>query len=126
MAIPNSLTVQVGGSHYKKYEHQPLEFAEELDLSPIIFCIFKYVCRYKDKAKPVEDLQKALHCINVFIEIGKVKPLLVDVYKLMRFLGQFHTPHSNAIAKVLQLQSNKAIADDLRKDINYLLELAKC
>lgn len=32
MTIPNSLQTQVGGSHYKKYRYQPLEFAESSTL----------------------------------------------------------------------------------------------
>lgn len=122
MTIPDSLKTQVGGSHYKKYRHQPLEFAEKHDLSPIIFCIFKYVCRYKDKQKPVEDLQKALHCIDIFVECGKEKGILYNVDQLSDFITQFDKEHGKAVLDVLRLQGDKSKADEARTSINHLLK----
>lgn len=122
MTIPNSLKTQVGGSHYKKYRHQPLEFAEKHGLSPIIFCIFKYVCRYKDKQKPAEDLQKALHCVDIFVECGKEKRILYNVDQLSDFIAQFDKEHGKAIFDVLRLQGNKSKADEARTSINQLLQ----
>ena len=122
MTIPNSLKTQVGGSHYKKYRHQPLEFAEKHGLSPIIFCIFKYVCRYKDKQKPVEDLQKALHCIDIFVECGKEKTNLYGINELSDFITQFDKEHGKAIFDVLRLQGDKNKADEAKASINLLLQ----
>lgn len=121
MAIPQTLKTQVGGSHYKKYAIQPLEFAEKLKLSPIVFCIFKYVCRYKDKQKPVEDLQKALHCVDVFVEIGDEKSLTYDRNEWHDFLTQFEEPHAMALLSVLTLQSSKAYAETAKGHISILL-----
>lgn len=122
MTVPNSLKTQVGGSHYKKYRYQPLEFAEKHGLSPIIFCIFKYVCRYRDKQKPVEDLQKALHCVDIFVECGKEKDILYNVDRLSEFLEQFDNEHGKAIFDVLRLQGDKSQADEARISINHLLK----
>lgn len=63
-----ALGIQVGGSHYRKYAIQPVEFIERNNLS---FCqgnIVKYVCRYKDK-NGIQDLLKARHYIDILIEI---------------------------------------------------------
>ena len=122
MTIPDSLKTQVGGSHYKKYRYQPLEFAEKHGLSPIIFCIFKYVCRYRDKQKPVEDLQKALHCVDIFVECGKEKDILYNVDRLSEFLEQFDKEQAEAIFDVLRLQGDKSQADEVRININHLLK----
>lgn len=122
MTIPDSLKTQVGGSHYKKYRHQPLEFAEKYGLSPIIFCIFKYVCRYKDKQKPVEDLQKALHCVDIFLECGKTKNLQIDTKEVLDFIGQFNEEHGETIWAVLCLQVDKSASKEVITSINHLLK----
>lgn len=123
MVTPKSLQTQVGGSHYKKYVVQPLEFAEKAELTPIIFCIFKYVCRFKDKNKPVEDLKKALHCIDVFLECGHVKPLEFELAHIIEFLSQFDKTHAEALYAVLELQTEKTVvqANKTRNAIYLLL-----
>ena len=63
-----ALDVQVGGSHYKDFVIQPIEFIMKNKLN---FCqgnIIKYVCRYTDK-NGIEDLKKALHYINLLIQL---------------------------------------------------------
>lgn len=123
MTTPKSLQTQVGGNHYKKYAVQPLEFAEKAELTPIIFCIFKYVCRFKDKGKPREDLKKALHCIDVFLECGREKPLSFELAEICEFLSQFDNQHGTALFEVLKLQADKTVeqADKTRKLIYALL-----
>lgn len=123
MTTPKSLQTQVGGNHYKKYGIQPLEFAEKAELTPIIFCIFKYVCRFKDKGKPREDLRKALHCIDVFLECGRVKSLAFEVDYITNFLSQFDKTHGSALFEVLKLQTEKTVAqaDKTRNAIYALL-----
>ena len=120
MSIPNSLKTQVGGLHYSKYEIQPLSFAEYLQLTPIIFCIFKYLVRYKDK-NGLEDLKKALHCVDVFVECGYKEPVMVGANDLSEFLAQFDKKQANAIFKVLCLQSDKSHADKVRELIKELM-----
>ena len=122
MTTPKSLQTQVGGNHYKKYHIQPLEFAEKAELTPIIFCIFKYVCRFKDKNKPVEDLKKALHCIDVFLECGHVKPLAFELAHIIDFLSQFDKTHAEALYAVLELQTEKTVMQANRtRNAIYLL-----
>lgn len=64
----NSLDVQVGGTHYKDYVIQPIEYTHKNNLN---FCqgnIIKYVTRYKDKNGKV-DLEKAKHYIDLLIDL---------------------------------------------------------
>ena len=62
----NPLNVQEGGTHYKKYAIQPVEFAMSNDLNLCQANVVKYVVRYKDKGG-IEDLKKAKHYIDILI-----------------------------------------------------------
>lgn len=64
----NALEQQVGGSHYKGFAIQPVEFIHKNNLSFIVGNIIKYICRYKDK-NGIEDLKKAKHYLEVLIEL---------------------------------------------------------
>ena len=64
----NPLTEQVGGDHYSKLAIQPAVYAEQNKLSYLQGTIIKYVTRYKDKGG-VEDLAKAMHSIQILIEL---------------------------------------------------------
>lgn len=64
----NPLHVQVGGDHYKTMKIQPVEFAIANKLDFFQKDIIKYVTRRKgDKAKRVEDLKKAKHYLDLYI-----------------------------------------------------------
>ena len=59
---------QIGGTHYKHFAIQPIEFIEKNGLS---FCqgnVIKYVARYKHK-NGIEDLKKAKHYIDLLIQL---------------------------------------------------------
>jgi hypothetical protein len=61
---------QVGGSHYKKYKIQPVEFIVKNNIG---FCegnVIKYVLRFKEKGG-VQDLEKAKHYIELLIDSTK-------------------------------------------------------
>ena len=61
---------QVGGSHYKKYKIQPVEFIGKNNSG---FCegnIIKYILRFKEKGG-VQDLEKAKHYIELLIDSTK-------------------------------------------------------
>ena len=61
---------QVGGSHYKKYKIQPVEFIVKNNIG---FCegnIIKYILRFKEKGG-VQDLLKAKHYIELLIDSTK-------------------------------------------------------
>lgn len=59
---------QIGGDHYAKMAIQPWEYAEQNDLSFLQGSVVKYVSRYKDKGG-IQDLKKAIHCIELMISI---------------------------------------------------------
>jgi len=67
-----SLTKQVGGSHYKKYKVQPIEYAMANNLNYCQANAIKYVTRYKDK-NGIEDLRKAIHNIELLIELEEIE-----------------------------------------------------
>ncbi len=63
------LKTQVGGDHYKEFKIQPLEFAIANKLDFFQKDILKYICRRKgDKVKRVEDLKKASHYIELYVQ----------------------------------------------------------
>lgn len=122
MTIPKSLQVQVGGSHYKKYHIQPLEFAEKIGLRAMCFCAFKYVTRYKDK-NGAEDLRKALHCLDIFQEIGiEAEQIHIQPDYLIDFLSQFDDKQGQALFRIIQCQCNKSHIDDSKALVNKLME----
>ena len=67
----SALSVQVGGDHYKNYKIQPIDFIYLNGMSFIEGCIIKYICRYKNKGTPIEDLKKIKHYIDILIEKEK-------------------------------------------------------
>lgn len=58
---------QVGGCHYAVLAIQPMTYALENNLNYAQANVVKYVTRYKAK-NGVEDLRKAIHCIELLIE----------------------------------------------------------
>jgi hypothetical protein len=61
---------QVGGSHYKKYKIQPVEFIIKNNIGFVEGNIIKYVLRFKEKGG-VKDLLKAKHYIELLIDTTK-------------------------------------------------------
>lgn len=60
--------IQVGGSHYKGLAIQPMRYSMLNGLNACQHTAIKYVTRYKDKGTPIEDLKKAIHCIELLIQ----------------------------------------------------------
>lgn len=58
---------QVGGSHYKSLKIQPMRYSMANGLNACQATVIKYVTRYKEKGG-IEDLRKAIHCIELLIE----------------------------------------------------------
>lgn len=58
---------QTGGDHYKKLKIQPMQYSLANNLNYAQANTIKYVTRYKDK-NGIEDLKKAIHCIELLIE----------------------------------------------------------
>lgn len=63
----SALDTQVGGSHYKGFKIQPVEFIHQNGIGYMAGNVIKYVSRYKEK-NGVEDLKKARHYIDMMIE----------------------------------------------------------
>ena len=70
----SELDKQVAGSHYQDYAIQPLEFITKNKLSYIQGNIIKYVVRFEQK-NGTEDLDKAIHYINILKEGGHEKKI---------------------------------------------------
>jgi len=62
----DALKEQIGGSHYKTFKIQPIEFVHKNNLSFIQGNIIKYICRYKTK-NGIEDLKKIKHYVDLLI-----------------------------------------------------------
>lgn len=58
----SALEVQVGGSHYKKYAIQPVEFAQVNGYDTTSSYALKHITRHQDKLGR-EDLEKASHYV---------------------------------------------------------------
>lgn len=68
-AETDPLKTQVGGTHYKGFKIQPVEFAIANKLDFFQKDVLKYLVRRKgDKAKRIEDLNKARHYIDMYIQ----------------------------------------------------------
>lgn len=64
---------QVGGDHYQK-DVQPWDamaawMTQEQFAGYLRGNVIKYICRYKDKGTPMQDLLKAMHYLEKLIEI---------------------------------------------------------
>ena len=63
----NPYTTQIGGSHYKGFAIQPAHFAEANGLSFLEGCAIKRLCRHSRGGKGRQDLEKAIHEIQLLI-----------------------------------------------------------
>ena len=69
--MSNNWDIQIGGDHYKKYKIQPMDYSMQNGLDPLQHSVVKYVTRFRDKNKPVEDLRKARHLIDIEMNLVK-------------------------------------------------------
>lgn len=67
-----SLKREVGGSHYKHFAVEPIEFIVSNNLDFVSGCLFKYLLRYKFK-NGLEDLSKCLHYCDIALDLGITK-----------------------------------------------------
>ena len=72
-ATVNALKEQVGGNHYSKLAIQPVEYINANGLSYLAGNVVKYISRYNHKGKPLQDLQKAKHYVEMLIELEDKK-----------------------------------------------------
>lgn len=66
--MTSPLNEQVGGSHYKNYKIQPIEYVMVNGLNYCQANAVKYITRYRDKGG-IEDLKKAIHNLEILIEL---------------------------------------------------------
>lgn len=67
--VPSSaFAVQIGGEHYKNLPIQPIEYCQRNGLGAVESFVVKYVTRWKSKGG-VEDLRKAIHLLEMLIEM---------------------------------------------------------
>mgnify|MGYP001465455805 CR=1 FL=1 len=59
---------QEGGSHYKDMPIQPVEFIHKNGIGFCEGAVIKYVTRWRGK-NGIEDLKKAIHMIELLIEM---------------------------------------------------------
>lgn len=67
-ANENPLNVQEGGTHYKEMKIQPVEFVHANNIGFCEATAIKYLCRWRKKGG-LQDLRKAIHFIQVLIEL---------------------------------------------------------
>lgn len=86
---------QVGGSHYHKAQIQHWDFAASQNFDYFQGQVTKYVTRWKEK-NGLQDLEKAMHFLQKYIEVEKSKALPkavdIDLNKAMDHLRQ--QPHN--------------------------------
>ena len=62
-------TVQIGGTHYKDFAIQPVEFITRNNIAFLPGCVIKRMCRYDKKGVPISDLRKARHEIDLILQL---------------------------------------------------------
>ena len=59
---------QIGGDHYKQTSIQPIDVIRDWKLGFELGSALKYIQRYDKKGKPKEDIEKAIHYLEMFKE----------------------------------------------------------
>ena len=80
--MPEAISRQVAGSHYKDLPIQPAEYVHRNRIGYMEGSAIYYLTRWRDK-NGIEDLRKAIHTIQLIIEMETVPgrlhgPLVVD------------------------------------------------
>jgi len=89
----NSLDVQIGGNHYKKFVIQPVEFITKNQLGYIEGCIIKYICRFREKGGK-EDLLKIRHYIDLLIDLEYAnQDKNIDIEQIIEHNTIFRNPN---------------------------------
>lgn len=71
------LNQQVGGNHYKNLAIQPVEYIHKNGIGYMEGCAIKYLTRWRAK-NGIEDLYKAIHFIELLIELEEGKENVRD------------------------------------------------
>jgi hypothetical protein len=74
VSVSKAIDTQVGGSHYKDMGIQPVEYVHANGIGYFEGCAIKYLSRWRKK-NGIEDLRKAIHFIELLIELeGRKTP----------------------------------------------------
>lgn len=73
----SALDKQEGGSHYKDMAIQPMELSMANGLDACQHTAIKYIMRFRAK-NGLEDLDKAMHCIEMLKDFYKAELLAQD------------------------------------------------
>lgn len=65
----SALKEQAGGDHYKKFAIQPVEFIQANNLSFLEGCVIKRLCRHSRGGKGRQDIEKAIHELQLLLEL---------------------------------------------------------
>jgi hypothetical protein len=87
---------QVGGTHYKALEIEPVDFITKNQLDWLSGHIVKYVCRHKLKGGAV-DIKKAIHYAQMLLE---------DVYGVSSEVKYTDTQEAPAVKKRKKRKKN--------------------
>jgi hypothetical protein len=66
LTTTNPKDTQVGGNHYTKMKIQPMEFSMANNLNPMQHTVIKYVTRVDLKGNGDEDIDKAIHTLQLW------------------------------------------------------------
>ena len=66
----SALDTQVGGNHYKSMAIQPAQYIVANGIGFLEGMVIKYVSRWEKKGG-IEDLEKAIHCLQLRVEMAK-------------------------------------------------------
>lgn len=66
--LAGALSRQVGGSHYKDFEIEPIEFILANNLGYCEGNIIKYICRHSAKGG-IQDIDKVIHYCELLKEL---------------------------------------------------------
>ena len=123
----NPLTVQIGCNQYNG-SYQPIELMEKVNMHPACSFVFKYIYRHKNK-KGLEDLQKALHCVDLMELLGNkfydgvdsiIKNDANDEYEFHKFIKANEQLDANQIRAILAIMNRDG--KELKEVINKEME----
>ena len=63
-----ALEKQIGGTHYKQFAIQPIEFCHTNNIPFIEGSAIKYICRHRLKGGAA-DIRKAIHLLEMLLEL---------------------------------------------------------
>jgi hypothetical protein len=64
----SAVDIQVGGTHYKEFKIQPVEFCFINKIPYLEATAIKYLCRWRNKGG-IQDLDKAIHFIQLLKDL---------------------------------------------------------